>query len=910
MAIVVAGLGFALFSCESPEEKQRRVAHEISQAVGSGNMVEVQELLSNGASATMVNPTTGDSLLHLAAEQNSLEMLALLIERGADVNAKDTEGRTPLCRAACTGNLQMVESLMSHGAVLDDRVFLAAVDACKPEVVKFLIAKGANVLAVDERGNTALHYAAHSIGEITQILLQAGIAPNCVNNEGYTPLMSAASIGNIEVVKTLLAANADAAHRLKDGKPLIVIAVESGNEEVVKALIDAGVATNRGFKIGGRRVNALTYAKSKNMREMLKSAGCVEIISTDAAVKLLKRYEIIDPFAVGKLETDMWTDELKYNNPLKGLSEKFLYEYRLYKDGQKKLNECKTGFVVDIYRAWDLQGSKKHLPKECLLAFIDAGASLSWYWIVETNSGLTKTKWFALDYAAWYGHTDVVEALLDAGANPHDGNPLLYAAKNGRTDIVKLLLDAGVKPQDAQPLYYAAERGNLEIVRMLSKIPGMDVNKGLQDDDKPIIAIKHKPLYAAVNKGRTDVVKYLLSLPDIKVDVEMLHRAAFKGNAEMVKLLMAVPGLKLNEYDGEGTPLLANAVPHLAFKENANPEVLRLLLSLPGIDVNAADDYGRKNTPLMRALFLENDEMVKMLLAAPNIDVNKKDTRPGADSDTPLTKAIRNRNMDIVKLLLAVPGINVNAIGDGVTPLIQAVYRKDIELAKLLLAVPGADVNAEDGRGDTPLGCAVEEANVEFVRFLLATPGIDVHKKNRQGFTPVELITRSFNYGASPEIRQEILNLLYEAMARTPEEISLETHQEDSFPETGNPVSNNSDSVISSEERASLDPLISRMRALRCKHADSALYQKRLLTLLPLIRNGADVNLTLPETKGNTALHYSCAIGSLSITRWLLEHGANPNAVTNKGATPVKCVGSDNRAAIINLLRQYGARQN
>ena len=74
-----------------------------------------------------------------------------------------------------------------------------------------------------------------------------------------------------------------------------------------------------------------------------------------------------------------------------------------------------------------------------------------------------------------------------------------------------------------------------------------------------------------------------------------------------------------------------------------------------------------------------------------------------------------------------------------------------------------------------------------------------------------------------------------------------------------------------------------------------------------MIRNGAHVDITLPETKGNTALHYACAIGSLSITRWLLENGANPNAVTNKGATPLMCVGSDNRAAIIQALRSYGA---
>ncbi len=110
------------------------------------------------------------------------------------------------------------------------------------------------------------------------------------------------------------------------------------------------------------------------------------------------------------------------------------------------------------------------------------------------------------------------------------------------------------------------------------------------------------------------------------------------------------------------------------------------------------------------------------------------------------------------------------------------------------------------------------------------------------------------------------------------------------------------------EDRSDLQPMINRMAALRCREATSALYQKRLLTLLPMIRDGAPVDLTLPETKGNTALHYSCGIGSWSITRWLVEHGADVNAVTNKGKTPLDCVGSDNAQRIRALLISRGAR--
>ena len=111
---------------------------------------------------------------------------------------------------------------------------------------------------------------------------------------------------------------------------------------------------------------------------------------------------------------------------------------------------------------------------------------------------------------------------------------------------------------------------------------------------------------------------------------------------------------------------------------------------------------------------------------------------------------------------------------------------------------------------------------------------------------------------------------------------------------------------VPSAARKDLQPMIDRLRALKCKSAESALYQRRLLALLPLIRDGANVDVTLPETKGNTALHFACALGSWSITQWLVEHGANVNAKTHRGATPLDCVGDDNAARIKKLLQDHG----
>ena len=88
------------------------------------------------------------------------------------------------------------------------------------------------------------------------------------------------------------------------------------------------------------------------------------------------------------------------------------------------------------------------------------------------------------------------------------------------------------------------------------------------------------------------------------------------------------------------------------------------------------------------------------------------------------------------------------------------------------------------------------------------------------------------------------------------------------------------------------------------------LYQTRLRTLLPLIQEGASVDVTLPETKGNTALHYACGIGMIDLVNWLVKHGANVNKLTDKGKSPLDCVGGGyNAAAIRQLLIQHGARR-
>ena len=117
--------------------------------------------------------------------------------------------------------------------------------------------------------------------------------------------------------------------------------------------------------------------------------------------------------------------------------------------------------------------------------------------------------------------------------------------------------------------------------------------------------------------------------------------------------------------------------------------------------------------------FIESDDdtMVNELLSA-GVDVNE-----GGDFDCPIGVAVREGRWDIVRRLIA-SGADVDRYVDRpFTVLVHATRKNDLELVKLLVE-KGARV---DGGGDTPLRIAVNNRNVEMVNFLLKK-GADVNK--------------------------------------------------------------------------------------------------------------------------------------------------------------------------------------
>jgi len=239
-------------------------------AVKSGDRAAVRRLAQQPALVNTPGPD-GTSALHWAVRAGDLAMVKLLLTAGADPNAANRYGVTPLSLAAenssAPNSKTLVETLLNAGAdPKGPTILMTAAHAGNPDVVRLLAARGANVNQTEPtRGETALMWAAsENHPEAIQVLIEHGVDPNARSTTltfpkdrfglegvvtvlprgGWTALMYAARQGSLEAARALAEAGANLDLADPDGTTAMVLAIINGHFDTAALLAEKGADPN------------------------------------------------------------------------------------------------------------------------------------------------------------------------------------------------------------------------------------------------------------------------------------------------------------------------------------------------------------------------------------------------------------------------------------------------------------------------------------------------------------------------------------------------------------------------------------------------------------------------------------------------------------------------------------------
>lgn len=358
--------------------------------------------------------TTGMTALHWAAASGNIEVVQLLLEHGADVNAQSKFSGTALLMACDKGYVRIVELLLVYGADVRARIetdvwrshSTALEVACfngYVQIVQLLFAEG-NTHAEDY--STALYIASElNHIEIVELVLGFDVDVNAYAGYFDTALQVASVRGHTNIVQLLLDHGADVNAQGGCCNTALVGASRGGNTEIVQQLLDHGADINAGAGDYGTALQAAS------------GVGCTETVKV-----LLERGADVN--AQGGV----------YGNAL----------YTSSADGNVQIVRLLLNTWVDV----DSRGRGNETPLqmaavenhlEIVRLLLNRGAN------VNAQGGLHGT---ALHAASAEGHIRVVELLLDYGVDINAredffGTALQVASAKNHLEIVHLLVSRG-----------------------------------------------------------------------------------------------------------------------------------------------------------------------------------------------------------------------------------------------------------------------------------------------------------------------------------------------------------------------------------------------------------------------------------------------------------------------------------
>jgi len=486
-------------------------------ACSEGDIGRVRRLLDEGRVSVHETTEEGESLLSLACSAGYYELAQVLLAMRANVEDRGMKGDcTPLMEAASAGHTDIVRLLIAHGADVNaqsssgNTPLMYACAGGHEEVVRVLLEAGANVEDHNENGHTPLMEAA-SAGHcgVAKILLEFGAGINTHSNEFKESALTLACYkGHLEMVRFLLEAGADQEHKTDEMHTALMEASMDGHVEVARLLLDSGAQVNM---------------PADSFESPLTLAACGGHV--ELAMLLLERGANIE-----EVNDEGYT-------PLMEAS----------REGHEEMVALLLSQGADI-NAQTEETQETALTLACCGGFLEVADFL-----IKAGADLELGASTPLMEASQEGHLELVRYLLEAGAgvNATTGTgdtALTYACENGHTDVADLLLQYSAQLEHESeggrtPLMKAARAGHLCTVQFLIS-RGADVNRQTTNND-------HTPLSLACAGGHLAVVEVLLQqgadpFHKLKDNSTMLIEAAKGGHTTVVQMLIDYPNSLVN----------------------------------------------------------------------------------------------------------------------------------------------------------------------------------------------------------------------------------------------------------------------------------------------------------------------------------------------------------------------------
>lgn len=661
----------------------------LATACGFG---KIMEILTEKFKASIMNRTKdGSTLMHLASSAYNAQAALNFIRKGIPIHMPNKEGAKCIHIASIRGHVEVLKAIVAKGEAVDSRTkdgftpLHIAVKFGKHELVEALLGLGANLqLKAMKGGETALHLATlvKDGQDCVDLLIRSGADVDAVDARGETPLHFASRANNLEAVRLLLDDGAKIELQNELGENILHVSVKESNLELIRDAIVHHVVNKRQVTQAKRLINQANIGGESSLHYAASLTG--ELSHKDGEDR-----EVMRVLLVNGGDAFLQTKEL-LQTPVhyccQSGNTRILQEILSHLDQQS----CRQACNKPARALWTpLFYACFNGHAEIIRMLINQTARID----VFDDQGEAP-----LHVAVSRGHEEVVDILLEHNAfvnvrNKPGMTPLHIAAKLGYNSMVKQLITEHKAILDAMtlikqiPLHLAAENGQLAVCQTLLSL-GSDLNA--------IDNQSQTPLHLAARKNHAEVLRLFLNIkPNLitlanKNGYTCAHIAAMNGSIDAIKELVR---FNRDAVINNRIKKTSSTALHLA-SENGNAEIVKLLLAS---GAKPSDENALGETPLHLAA---KNGHVKVLLAFRNADWKLCSRRNGL---TALHVASNTGQTEFVAEMLRcrVPGgirserSSVDPKSDfGLTPLHLACRNGHEGVVRMLLNSAGVQVDS------------------------------------------------------------------------------------------------------------------------------------------------------------------------------------------------------------------------